>query len=236
MKKRLYFFVTCILLISCSQETTNETDNEIEINNEITTTKNLIVKAPCTIDSPECGSKNSLVVFTYKSQVHNQNINWSVSNGNMTLISGQRTTNAIFKLANNFNGGTVNVTAGACNLSKRITPCSSPPPCGLSISRIYELNGNQEDEVAFGTAPTLSPGWTITSSWFSVTYQSNNVSNHVGSLNPIGYPQILIPVYCSDKVKKVTVWVTASSGTMSCVKTVSTNFLVCGTGGGIGDL
>ena len=229
MKKLIYLLLVTVLCFSCEQEITDE------ITNEATKDQNSIVKAPCTIDGPECGNINSTVVFTYDSDVHNQNITWSVVSGNISLISGQGTTRASFRLASNFTGGTVNVVAGGCNLSKQIALCSSPPPCGLSINRVYELNGNQEDEVAFGTVPTLSSGWTITSSSFSVTYESGNVSNHIGSLNPNGYPQILIPVYCSDRVVRVTATVTASSGSDSCTRTVTTNFsAVCGSGGGIG--
>ncbi|UII77208.1 hypothetical protein LV716_05400 [Flagellimonas sp. HMM57] len=216
--------------ISCVNDEITE-DQDIQLFEE---SIDLIARAPCTIDGPDCGNPGSQVVFTYDSAVHNQNITWSVEGGNISLSSGQGTDTATFQLASNFNGGTVNVTAGICDLSKQILRCSTPISCG-SIGRVYELNAFGSDNVVFYVVPSLNSGWSITNSTFVVTRDSGIISTHSGSLNSNGLPQIIIPVPCSPhsgRVDKVEVTVNASSGSNTCTKTVETDFLsVCGTGG-----
>lgn len=232
MKNRLILLLFFLLLLpftSCE-------NNEVMENQEIILSEKatgLNAKAPCTIDGPDCGKPGSLVVFTYDSDVHNQNITWSVEEGNLSLNSGQGTNAATFQLALNFNGGKVNVTGGTCDLSKQISKCRPIISCG-SISRVYEVNALGSNDVAFYVVPSFNSGWSITSSTFVVTRDSGIISTHSGSLNSLGYPQIIIPVPCSPhsgRVDKVKVTVNASSGSDTCTRTVETDFLsVCGTG------
>ncbi|MEW7292207.1 T9SS type A sorting domain-containing protein [Aquimarina sp. 2304DJ70-9] len=162
---------------------------------------------------------------------------WSVTGG--LSIVGSNTGSSV--TVRGLGSGTLYITkfkAGSapCCASKNIVVSSNV--CGLSISRVTQLNASGEDNVAFFTVPTLQSGWSVTSSTFTVTLDSGSVSTYTGSLNPNGYPQIIIPVPCvpqSGRVDKVSVSVTASSGANSCTRTVVTDFLsVCGTGGGIG--
>ena len=225
--KTLFVLLILVFAASCEKDSA--------ISEEDLNLKKDLVKAPCTIDGPDCGNPFSIVTFTYSSDAHNQSINWSVVNGDMSLISGQGTTSATFRLNSSFSGGNVNVTAGTCNLTKQILKCASTP-CGLTISNVNELNALGDDEVAFYTVPNLSSGWSITSSVFEVTRDSGFKTTHTGYLNSFGYPQIIITVPCSPqsgRVDKVKVTVTAqSSSGDSCTKSVTTDFLsVCGTGG-----
>ena len=227
--KTLFVLLILVFAASCEKDSA--------ISEEGLNFKKDLVKAPCTIDGPDCGNPFSIVTFTYSSDTHNQNINWSVVSGNMSLVSGQGTTSATFTLNSSFSGGSVNVTAGTCSLTKQILKCTPPPPsCGLTISNVNELNALGDDEVAFYTVPNLSSGWSITSSVFEVTRDSGFKTTHTGYLNNFGYPQIIITVPCSPqsgRVDKVKVTVTAqSSSGDSCTKSVTTDFLsVCGTGG-----
>lgn len=161
---------------------------------------------------------------------------WSVTGG--LAIVGTNTGSSVTVRGNS--NGTVYITkfrAGTapCCASRNITVTGTS--CGVTLGSVTELNVLGQDNLAFFTVPNLQSGWSITSSSFSVTFQSNNTSNFIGTLNPNGFPQIIIPVPCNDRVKRVSVTVNASAGSTSCLRTVTTNFQppVCGTGGiGIG--
>lgn len=239
MKTNLCLFSISLLIlafISCEKDevSNDNTFESQELDSSLKSTS-LTSLLTCTIDGPDCGNPNSTVTFTYDSDTNNQNINWSVAQGNMNLTGGQGTNQATFSLASNFSGGAVNVTAGLCNLTKTILKCPPIQPCGVSITGVYEVNALGSDNVAFYTVPTLSSGWSITSSTFVVTRNSGIISTHSGTLNPNGLPQIIIPVLCSPssgRVDKVKVTVNASSGSNSCSVTIEQDFFsVCGTGG-----
>ena len=190
----------------------------------------------CTISGSSAIPINTNSVYSVPS-TSGSSYFWSVTGG-LTIV-GSNTGSAV--TVRGAGSGTLYVTkfkAGSapCCSSKNIVIDNT---CGLtSLGRIGELNALGEDNVAFFTVPTLQSGWSITSSTFTVTFNSGNSTTYIGSLNPNGYPQIIIPVPCSPvsgRVDKVSVSVTASSGSNSCTKTIETNFAsVCGTGGGIG--
>lgn len=130
-----------------------------------------------------------------------------------------------------------NSTNGECctdDFSRTITiQCGSP--CGVSITSIQEVNALGQNNVAFYAVTQVNPGWNITSSTFEVTYANGTILAYAGSVNPAtGYPQIVIPVLCLNKVMqvKVTVVVSNSSGvTCSDIDTRNWSPLgVCGTG------
>ncbi|WP_109098262.1 hypothetical protein [Aquimarina sp. AU58] len=230
MKNIICLFVVVTLFYSCG----NEIDNlEEEIDPTLIYEKN---NPTCQYQGPNLVIPGTIHTYTLF-DVNGHNISWSAPS-NTTVLQENRNPNSFsltLKFNSNFTGGYFNagdVVNNTCSVFFYI----NADICGLNLSNVGELNGNQQNEVAFFTIPTLDSGWSITSSSFSVTYQSNNVSNFIGYQNPNGYPQILIPVYCTDRVKKVTASVTASSGSDSCTRTVSTNFSppVCGSGGGIG--
>ncbi|WP_074406703.1 hypothetical protein [Aquimarina megaterium] len=241
MKKLLYLLVAMSLFISCEKDSPDENSTGQNLTSitidGISDIVNKSSSSGCSIAGPTIVTPGTLVKFDI---IRDTSVGASISlhpiignSSDWAIRPGGNINELFIQIGPSFTCGEIRLRNGdGCNFNLVV---SSPGNiCGLGISDVGELNGNQADEVAFFTIPTLSSGWSITSSSFSVTYQSNNVSNFIGYQNPNGYPQILIPVYCTDRVKSVTVSVTASSGSSSVVRTRTTNFSppVCGSGGG----
>ncbi|AXT61110.1 hypothetical protein D1816_12375 [Aquimarina sp. AD10] len=130
MKKigKLILTVVLVIIYSCSKE---EIQTEEELFLESKTELNS--KVPCSnLDGPECGLPGENIVYTLSQSNFTNNIFWSVERGNMTLISGQGTRTATYRLSNNFSGGEVKVTyGGQCTNLKELficgNDCNRPP-------------------------------------------------------------------------------------------------------------
>lgn len=154
MKKSIYLLPILLSVLLFFQSCENDSDEltkDIINNKQIESSdQNLQTKDPgCDLDGPFCGVPNALVSFTYTTDVGNQSIHWSVQSGNMTLVGGQGTAVATFRLANNFTGGFVNIDAlgsNDCNNSREITlcPCPTnvPPPTPGPITFDIFLGSN----------------------------------------------------------------------------------------------
>lgn len=110
-----------------------------------------------------------------------------------------------------------NTNGDCCNSTKTKSiniNCVIVPPCGVSVNGVTELNLLGNSEVAFLAQTQLNSNWSITNSIFVVYFQNGNSSTHSGTINFQGFPQIIIPVSCSNKVIKVDVSILAvnSSG------------------------
>ncbi|WP_139254364.1 hypothetical protein [Maribacter dokdonensis] len=232
MKKILEFPLTLLIFITLLSSCSND-QQELEVLDSLNA-KASTAKDPCLIDGPECGGLNQLVTFTYDNPTNNPSITWSVVSGNLTLVSGQGTTAATFRIGTSFRGGgSVNVTSGICNLTRDILYCPSND-CGITLNSLNEVNALGSNEVAFYVVPSLESGWSIDNSTFTVTRDSGIISNHSGYLNSNGHPQIIINVPCSPqsgRIDKVSVVVNASSSSQNCSKSIEKDFMsVCGTG------
>lgn len=114
---------------------------------------------------------------------------------------------------------------------------ASKKDCNIPIESIYELNIYGSEEVLFyAVIPNISD-LSIMSNIFELTYQDNTTISYVGTINQnTGYPQILIPVPCNNKVMQAKVFVNGIKGSgfsqtlCSGSKTQSFSpFGVCGT-------
>lgn len=193
----------------------------------------------CGVTGLDCGLPNQSLTYTYTTTTSNPIITWTVMSGDISLSSPQGTNTATFLLGNNFNGGTIKVLgAGSpnCTVIFDILECSGTPACGIDVIDVFELNQLGSNDVVFYATSNLSPGSTVTSSFFTVTYQDNSTSNHVGYTNFLGNQQIIIPVICSqNKVRKVkaTIYAVSNSG-VYCSDSQTHDWGtvgVCGTGG-----
>lgn len=229
----LYLIALNFMITSCTKESYSleEDSNQLQ---------ELTLKDPCPeLDGPACGSPDSVVEFSLSQSDHSGSPKWKVEEGEMVQISPQGFRTAKFRLGANFEGGEVSAVGsdGICKLRRKVFKCEDSN-CGLSISRVYELNGLGQNEVLFYVIPTTQPKWKITSSTFLVTLDSGITSSYFGSTLPNGTIGVQIPVLCNPKsgrVDKVVAVVYASNGIESCSRSVETDFLsVCGTGGGFG--
>ncbi|GAA5041170.1 hypothetical protein GCM10011506_42570 [Marivirga lumbricoides] len=255
MKKLSFLSLTILLftfLLSCDSEVldmefepqiTESTDGEqVFFPGEVSqsTTSRLTANSfGCGVTGPDCASSGQTLTYTYSTTTSNPNITWTVNSGSISIVSGQNSNTVSLRFGRGFTGGTVTVLgAGApnCSVTFDILKCATPvPTCGISINGIFEVNALGDDEVAFYATTTISSGWSVTGSYFTVTYQNGSVSNHVGYTNSLGYEQIIIPVSCTNKVEtvQVSVYGASSSGT-TCSDTELEDWGVigvCGTGG-----
>ena len=141
--------------------------------------------------------------------------NYSVS---LTIIGFDTTTG---DCCNNTSSQIINVNCGIDS-------------CGVEVLGLFELNGSGVNEVAFYATTSVSSGWNITGSFFTVTYADGSNSYHVGYTNAFGYQQIMIPVDClhMSAVEKVEINVYAeSSSNTYCSDTKIRNWYpgVCGS-------
>lgn len=161
--------------------------------------------AGCGVSGPKCASSNQTLTYTYAGS---NNVTWTVTSGNISVAGGQGTNTVSLNFGSNFTGGVitaVNSESPSCTVILEILKCGGTPTptCGIIANGIYELNLLGDENVIFYTTTTTSSGWLITSSFFTVTYQNGDTSHHVGYTNQQGYQQIIIPVSCTNKVRKV---------------------------------
>ena len=123
-----------IVNYSCSSdvqevnEDLNNTERILKIDNSKNDTNSKIAFLGCGIDGPISGCPGQTVTYTYTSNFSVSNILWSVTRGNLTLISGQGTTTATFLIGNFFSGGWVQVLGSGlpdCFASQEILKCGS---------------------------------------------------------------------------------------------------------------
>lgn len=144
-----------------------------------------------------------------------------------------------------FSSNFVSATLRADGTGGTALPCTASininretPPCGIDINGIYELNLLGDENVAFYATTDVSSDWSLTGSFFTVTYQNGRNSYHDGYTNYYGHQQIIIPVSCSNRVRKVEVDVYGvNTSNMNCSDTRIRDWGsigVCGTAGGWG--
>lgn len=192
----------------------------------------------CGVTGPNCAFPNQTLTYVYAGS---NNVTWTVNSGSISIANGQGTNTVSLSFGSDFSGGVVTaVNSGtpSCTVILEILKCRvtpPPPSCGIDVNGIYELNALGDDDVVFYATTDVSSGWSITGSFFTVTYQDGSISYHVGYANYYGHQQIIIPVNCSNKVRKVEVDVFGeNSSNINCTDTRIRdwgNIGVCGTGG-----
>lgn len=251
MKNQLLLLVFSVfLLISCDSENSDlelETQSietfevdQVFFAGEVSQSKNAkasIDLIGCGVTGPNCASPNQTLTYTYAGST---NITWTVDSGSISISNGQGTNTVSLSFGSDFTGGyvtAINSESPSCTVILEILKCGiieSDPICGIDINGIYELNLFEDENVAFYVVTDTSSEWTITGTFFTVTYQDGNSSYHVGYTNNYGYQQIIIPVSCSNKVREVEANVYGiDSSNVNCSDTKIRDWGsigVCGTG------
>jgi hypothetical protein len=109
-------------------EETNSIDNLLKVDEENSGNSSRKALSFCKIDGPTSACSGQTVTYTYSTDLTISNIVWSVTSGNLTLISGQGTNTAIFQIGSPFSGGWVQAYGSGspdCFASIQILKCGS---------------------------------------------------------------------------------------------------------------
>lgn len=119
-----------IVIYSCNSDDliidpdSNSIENNIELEND---TSNSIARLGCSISGPDCGKANNILTYTY-TNTSSGTANWIVTNGDLTIISGNGTNTISLQFGPLFNGGTISVTGSGiptCTAILNILKCSN---------------------------------------------------------------------------------------------------------------
>jgi hypothetical protein len=257
MKKLFLLVFSFLFLISCDSSNSNlelepqtiETfkANQVFFPGEVLQSKSAksVKKIPnlfgCGVTGPNCASPNQTLTYTYANSSINTNATWTIDSGSISISGGQGTNTVNLIFGSNFTGGYVTVSGAGipnCSVTFEILKCGDTPPdpiyCGVSADGVTELNLLGDGNVAFLAQHTLNSLWNITSSVFIVHFEDGSGSTILGNTNFQGFPQIIIPVLCTNKVTSVdvTIYAESSSGDSCSASTTEIfQFGVCGTAG-----
>ena len=114
---QLFIFGVIFSFLSCQKdddnfEVFNIIDNRLDLNDS------------CGIDGNDCGQPITEQSYLFMSSNSNEQITWSIVDGDITLISGQGTSVATFKLGSDFSQGIIQVESNICLLKKTISLCN----------------------------------------------------------------------------------------------------------------
>jgi hypothetical protein len=193
-----FVFFILISIYSCSD--TNMQD--IESSNrakKLPQSETLLEPFTCNVDGEALVFKGQTCSYTYTSNLPLQSITWSVVSGNITLISGQNSSTAVFQFASNFTGGQIKargVESGQGDICERTETIGVLPDLTIELTSVTQNPGGPEvphPSTYTYTATTLPAGYTY--NWYVFGQLSPVSTTNVFSTRiPCGVEE---PVYCT---------------------------------------
>lgn len=142
-----------LLFFSCSQD-----EEELESNHKILNTEeqvHLKLLSPlteCTIDD-SCGNPGDIINVNFNSDFMPNDVNWSIQNGNLSIISGQGTPRLTLFLHSDFEGGSVFAIGSGdggivCSTTSIVTKCPATPNCTPpTLMLLEQISGECQGDI-----------------------------------------------------------------------------------------
>lgn len=88
----------------------------------------------CDLTGPDCGRPGQNITLNYStSSSSNPSVSWTIENGDIMIVSGAGTNEAVFHLGTNFNGGSITATYSSgseiCSRTITIPKCATSNSC-----------------------------------------------------------------------------------------------------------